>query len=74
MLKSSLSSNLFHNFVSSYQKFQSSDSPDIPYVFVDADGSFRLLTNVIDQNGSTDGIFALSMGENGWMEFLALQG
>lgn len=74
MLKSSISSSLFQNFVSSYQKFQSTDSTtDIPFVYVDSDGSFHLLTNVIDQNGSADGIFALSMAENGWMEFLALQ-
>lgn len=73
MLKSSLSSNLFQNFVSNYQKIQTTDSASIPFVFVDTDGSVRLLTSVIDENGSGDGTFALSMAGNGWMEFLALQ-
>ncbi|MEX0799085.1 MAG: hypothetical protein WD025_06555 [Bacteriovoracaceae bacterium] len=73
MLKSSLSANLFQTFVSTYQKIQHSNAPDIPFVYVDSDGSVKLLTNVIDENDGHDGIFALSMAEDGWMEFLAMQ-
>lgn len=73
MLKSSLSSSLFQNFASSYQQFQPTDSSNIPFVFVDTHGSVKLLTSVIDLDGGAEGIFAQSMAENGWMEFLALR-
>lgn len=73
LLKSSVSSCLFEDFVSSYQRFQPADPSNMPFVFVDTAGSVRLLTNVVNESGSGDGIFAVSMGEDGWMEFLALQ-
>tara|TARA_Y100000780_G_scaffold232593_1_gene268231 strand:+ start:86942 stop:87169 length:228 start_codon:yes stop_codon:yes gene_type:complete len=74
LLKSSLSDNLFQSFVSSYQNIpRSSYSSDIPFVFVDTEGGVKLLTNVVENDDRNDGVFAVSMAEDGWMEFLALQ-
>lgn len=73
MLKSALSSNLFEEFVSSYQSFTPTDPENVPFVFADSQGTIRLLTNVVDESASKDGIFAVSMGDDGFMEFLALQ-
>ncbi len=74
MLKSSLSDNLFQSFVSSYQNIpDTSYSSHIPFVFVDTEGGVKLLTNVVEDGNRSDGIFAVSMAEDGWMEFLAMQ-
>lgn len=73
MLNSSLGHSLLQDFVSSYQRIQTSEIPYIPFVFVDTDGQVRLLTNVVGDDGSDDGVFALSMAKDGWMEFLTWQ-
>lgn len=74
MLKSAISSSLFNSFSSTYQAY-SEDSQDVmrPFVYVDTDGNVKLLTNVVEDDGNTDGIFAVSMAEDGWMEFLAMR-
>lgn len=73
LLKSSLSEALFNNFTSSYQSLTGIDDKQKPYVFVDHDGSVKLLTNVIESNENEDGIFAVSVADDGHMEFLAMQ-
>ena len=37
------------------------------------DGSIKLVTNVVDSLGGEDEIFALSIAEDGFVEFLAFQ-
>jgi hypothetical protein len=40
---------------------------------VNNDGSIKLVTNVVNSNGGEHEIFALSMAEDGFVEFLAFQ-
>ena len=42
-----------------------------PFVYVDTDGAMKLVTNVVDSMGGENEIFALSMANDGFMEFLA---
>ena len=71
MLKSNISSALYNEFVSSYQSYyQSSSASEKPFVYVGEEGAVKLVTNFVGDK--TDGeIFAVSMAEDGWMEFLA---
>jgi hypothetical protein len=73
VLKSSLSASLFHQFSSSYQAYQNDSNEVNPFVFVDQLGNIKLLTNVVEDDGNLEGIFAVSVARDGWMEFLALQ-
>jgi hypothetical protein len=74
LYKAPLTATVFKDFSSCYQHFTSSknSNPEQPFVYVDASG-VRLVTNVVgDQDSAPDGIFALSVAEDGWMEMLAL--
>ncbi len=74
LLKSAISATLFDEFSSSYQSYNpSQESASTPFVYVDPNGNIKLLTDMVLDNGSEDGIFAISMAEDGWMEYLALQ-
>ena len=74
MLKSSLSETMFNQFASTYQAYTDESAPtENPFVFVDHEGNVKLLTSVVEDDGSVEGIFAVSVAEDGWMEFLALQ-
>jgi hypothetical protein len=74
LLKSTLSASLFDEFSSSYQTYNPSlDHLEKPFVYVDPLGNIKLLTNMVSDNESADGIFAVSIAEDGWMEYLALQ-
>lgn len=82
ILKSSLSRELFQNFVSTYQICNQDQTTEVltmqqqltkPFVYVNNDGSMRLITNVVDSIGGDDEIFALSIAQDGYMEFLAFQ-
>lgn len=42
-----------------------------PFVYVDSAG-VKLVTNVVDEKDAPDGVFALSMAQDGWMEMLTL--
>lgn len=44
-----------------------------PFVYVNNDGGMKLVTNVVDSIGGEDEIFALSMAQDGFVEFLAFQ-
>ena len=73
MLKSSIAASVFNDFSSNYQIYSETKSQSSPFVYVDPEGSIKLLTNVVEDDGTNDGIFAVSVAEDGWMEFLALQ-
>jgi hypothetical protein len=74
LYKTHLTATVFKDFSSCYQHFtsQKSKSPDQPFVYVDASG-VKLITNVVDaDNLSGDGVFALSMAQDGFVEMLSL--
>lgn len=73
LLKSTLSESMFNQFTSSYQAYTGKTPTDNPFVYVDTEGNVKLLTNVVEDDGNVEGIFAVSVAEDGWMEFLALQ-
>ena len=73
MYKTHLTATVFKDFSSCYSHFTSQNSSQIdsPFVYVDSSG-VKLVTNVIGElNEATDGIFALSMSQEGWIEMLA---
>lgn len=75
MYKAPLTATVFKDFSSCYQHFstqndQSSDSTRA-FVYVDAFG-VKLVTDVVNgESSENDGIFALSLAEDGWVEMLA---
>jgi hypothetical protein len=74
LYKAPLTATVFKDFSSCYQHFtsQKSRSSDQPFVYVDSSG-VKLVTDVVDENGADqDGIFALSMAQDGWIEMLAI--
>jgi hypothetical protein len=74
LYKAPLTATVFKDFSACYQHFasQKSASPDQPFVYVDSSG-VKLVTNVVDENGAAqDGVFALSVAEDGWVEMLAM--
>ena len=74
MYKTHLTATVFKDFSACYQHFTSQLSPtsDQPFVYVDADG-VKLVTSVVDEKDpAADGVFALSMAGDGWVEMLAL--
>lgn len=73
LYKAPLTASVFKDFSACYQHFtsQKSRDPDQPFVYVDSSG-MKLVTNVVDAGGeSKDGVFALSMAQDGWVEMLA---
>jgi hypothetical protein len=74
LYKTHLTATVFKDFSSCYQHFtsQQTKSPEQPFVYVDASG-VKLITNVVDEdNDSTDGVFALSVAQDGFVEMLSL--
>ncbi|HXH31712.1 MAG TPA: hypothetical protein VNJ01_12935 [Bacteriovoracaceae bacterium] len=74
MYKAPLTATVFKTFSSGYHHLASLniDRPEEPFVYVDARG-VKLVTNVMDElESSPDGVFALSMAQDGWVEMLAL--
>src|SRR5665647_3943092 len=74
LYKAPLTATVFKDFSSCYQHFTSHYSTEInqPFVYVDASG-VKLVTRVVDEmDTAPDGVFALSMARDGWMEMLAL--
>lgn len=70
--KSKLTQSLFDEFTSSYQSYQTEKKPGTPFVYVGDNGTVKLVTDVISDDSEADGIFAVSVAEDGWVEFLAL--
>ena len=74
MYKTPLTAIAFKDFSATYQHFASEKNPlpDQAFVYVDAAG-VKLVTSVVDEkHAASDGVFALSMAGDGWMEMLAL--
>ncbi len=74
MYKTHLTATVFKDFSSCYQHFtsQKSKNPDQPFVYVDSFG-MKLITNVVDElEYGDDGVFALSMAQDGFVQMLAL--
>ncbi len=72
MYKAPLTATVFKDFSSCYQHFTSSASTSTqPFVYVDSFG-VKLVTNVVEAMTAKDGVFALSMAEDGWVEMLAI--
>ena len=74
MYKTHLTATVFKDFSSCYQHFtsQKAKSPDEAFVYVDSCG-VKLLTSVVDDmSATTDGIFALSLAQDGFVEMLSL--
>ena len=70
--RSTISETLFNQFASNYQSFSKLDDPQKPFVYVDHEGNVKLLTNVVESHVDEEGIFAVSVAQDGWIEFLAL--
>ena len=65
---------MFNQFAADYQTcHKTSAQSNQPFVFVNHDGSIKLITDVVDSLGGDDEIFALSVAEDGFVEFLAFQ-
>ena len=74
MYKTHLTATVFKDFSSCYQHFtsQKSKNPDQPFVYVDSFG-MKLITNVVDDlEHAQDGVFALSMAQDGFVQMLTL--
>lgn len=75
MYKAPLTATVFKDFSSCYSQFssQSSQVPEQqPFVYVDEAG-VKLVTNVVsEENSASDGVFALSVAQDGWVEMLAM--
>ena len=74
MYKTHLTATVFKDFSSCYQHFtsQKSKNPDQPFVYVDSFG-VKLITNIVDEDErGDDGVFALSMAQDGFVQMLTL--
>ena len=75
MYKAPLTASAFKDFSSSYQHFsqpKNTLNSDQPFVYVDASG-VKIVTNVVNnEESSVDGVFALSIAHDGWVEMLAI--
>lgn len=73
MYKAPLTATVFKDFSSCYQHFTSSSAASSvqPFVYVDSFG-VKLVTNVVEKMTAKDGVFALAMAEDGWVEMLAI--
>lgn len=74
MYKAPLTATVFKDFSSCYQHFSShqSPNPNEPFVYVDSEG-IKLVTSIVDEMSmSSDGVFALSVAGDGFVEMLAM--
>jgi hypothetical protein len=71
LLKSGITTALYDEFVSTYQSYHhNQQTTEKPFVYVGDDGMVKYVTNVVDIEDDGE-IFAVSVAEDGWMEFLA---
>jgi len=75
LYKTPLTASVFKDFSSSYNHLTSSPATQVqhidPFVYVDALG-IKIITNVVQGDASSDGVFALSIAGDGWVEMLAI--
>lgn len=74
MYKAPLTATVFKDFSSCYSHFSSqpSKNPDQPFVYVDSAG-VKIVTSVVEaEDVTSDGIFAMSLSEDGLVEMLAM--
>lgn len=74
LYKAPLTATVFKDFSSCYQHFssQTAKNPEEPFVYVDSAG-VKYVTGVVDENDAgNDGVFALSVAGDGWVEMLAM--
>jgi hypothetical protein len=72
LFKAKLTQSLFSEFSDSYQSITAPQQDQTtPFVYVDQDG-VRLLTNVVDENSEDEGVFAVAVAQDGWVEMLGL--
>lgn len=74
MYKAPLTATAFKDFSSCYSHFssQTSQTTEQAFVYVDSAG-VKLLTGVVgEENTASDGVFALSVAQDGWVEMLAM--
>jgi hypothetical protein len=74
LYKAPLTATVFKDFSACYQHFSSQNSQNLdqPFVYVDSDG-VKLVTGVVDEEHSaTEGVFAVSVAGDGWVEMLAM--
>ncbi len=74
LYKAPLTASVFKDFSACYQHFtgQASQPSEQPFVYVDSTG-VKLVTNVVGENDtSPDGVFAISMAQDGWVQMLAM--
>lgn len=73
MYKAPLTATVFKDFSSCYSQFSSPEQATVssPFVYVDSEG-VKLVTSVVEEDNSSDGVFALSVAEDGWVEMLAM--
>jgi hypothetical protein len=75
LYKAPLTATVVASFLSTYQSLDHQNFPrqsSEPFVYVDSQG-IKLVTKMVGETiAKDDGIFALSMAEDGWMEMLAL--
>jgi hypothetical protein len=73
LFKTGLTATIYENFLDSYQSFETKkSSSNTPFVYVDENG-IKIITDIVNESdNSADGVFAVSVAEDGWMEFLAL--
>ncbi|MBL7665496.1 MAG: hypothetical protein JNM93_10220 [Bacteriovoracaceae bacterium] len=73
LFKSGVTASLYKSFISSYQSFDTQKSQSTkPFVYVDQ-SAVKLITDVLGKHNVDDeGVFAVSVAEDGWVEFLAL--
>jgi len=75
LFKAPLTASVVSQFLSSFRSLKSPQNSiiDQPYVYVDADG-VKLVTSIAEESDQEEnGIFALSVAEDGWVEMLATQ-
>ncbi len=73
LYKAPLTASVFKDFSACYQHFSAQSSPqsDQAFVYVDAQG-MKVITNVVEDDHSADGVFALSVAQDGFVQMLAL--
>ena len=69
---SGLTKHFFQEFTSTFQSLKSSHHQGHPFVYVSQEGQVKLITDFMEMNENSD-IFACTIAEDGWIEYLSFQ-